>query len=98
MKAEDVLILDLRKLTQITDYFALATATSERQLKAIADRIHRDLKTQGATCLGVEGHAAGGWVLMDYVEVVVHLFSREARDFYALELLWGDAPQVEWAK
>ncbi|HUT33059.1 MAG TPA: ribosome silencing factor [Planctomycetota bacterium] len=96
MKAEDILILDVRKLTQITDYFLLCSAASERQLKAIADRIHRDLKAQGVTCLGIEGEAVGGWVLVDYVDVVVHLFSREARDFYALEMLWGDAPKADW--
>jgi len=96
MKAEDILVLDVRKLTQITDLFVLATAGSERQLKAIADRMHRDLKTQGVACLGVEGDATGGWVLLDYVDVVVHLFSPEARGFYQLEMLWGDAPRVGW--
>jgi len=96
LKAEDILVLDLRKLTQITDYFVLATAGSERQLRAIAERVHRDLKAQGAACLGVEGEATGGWVLLDYVEVVIHVFSREARDFYQLEMLWGDAPRVPW--
>ncbi|MBM4039200.1 MAG: ribosome silencing factor [Planctomycetes bacterium] len=96
MKAEDILVLDVRKLTQITDFFVLASTASERQLKAIAERLHRELKAAGAHCLGVEGEAAGGWVLLDYVDVVVHLFSREARDFYALEMLWGDAPRVRW--
>jgi len=96
LKAEDLLILDLRKLTSITDCFVLATAASERQLKAIADRLHRDLKARGITHLGIEGEPTGGWVLMDYVDVVVHLFSREARAFYALEMLWGDAPRIPW--
>ncbi len=96
MKAEDILVLDLRKLTQITDYFVVATAGSERQLRAIADRLHRDFKAQGVTCLGVEGEPAGGWVLLDYVDVVVHLFAPEARAFYALEMLWGDAPRLAW--
>ncbi len=96
MKAEDILILDVRTLTQITDFFVLATTASERQLKAVADRMHRDLKAAGTHCLGVEGDAAGGWVLLDYVDVVVHAFSREAREFYALEMLWGDAPRLAW--
>ncbi len=96
MKAEDILVLDLRKLTQITDYFVLATATSERQLRAIADRLHRDMKSQGVAPFGVEGAPAGGWVLMDFVDVVVHLFSPEARGFYAIEMLWGDAPRLAW--
>ena len=92
-----MLILDLRGLTEITDCFVVATGASERQLKAIAERIHRDLRTQGITRLGAEGDAAGGWMLLDYVDVVVHLFSREAREFYALEMLWGDAPRIKWA-
>ena len=95
MKAEDILIQDVRKLTQITDFFVLATAASDRQLKAIGERVRRDLKAQGTTCLGIEGEA-GGWVLLDYVDAVVHVFSREAREFYALEMLWGDAPKVAW--
>lgn len=92
------MVLDVRELTQIADMFVLCTAASERQLKAIADRMRRDLKAQGATCLGVEGEPAGGWVLLDYVDVVVHLFSREARAFYQLEMLWGDAPRLAWEK
>lgn len=97
LKGEDIVILDLRKLTPITDYFVLCSGASERQLKAIGDRILLDLKSQGITRLGVEGEAAGGWLLLDYVDVVVHAFSREARAFYALEMLWGDAPKVAWA-
>ena len=96
MKAEEIAILDLRQLTQITDFFVLCTAASERQLGAIADRMHRDLKAQGVTCLGVEGESSTGWILLDYVDIVVHLFSREARAFYALEMLWGDAPRLAW--
>lgn len=98
MKAEDILVLDLRTLTQITDCFVLATGASERQLKAMAERIEREMKTAGVTCLGVEGSAAGGWVLLDYVDVVVHLFSRQARAFYQLEMLWGDAPRLSWSR
>ena len=96
MKAEDIIILDVRTLTDITDFFVLATAASERQLTAIGDRMHRDLRAQSVACLGIEGDAAGGWVLLDYVDVVVHLFSPEARDFYAIEMLWGDAPRLAW--
>ena len=96
LKAEDIIILDMRKLTQITDYFVLCTGASERQLKAIAERVRLDLKAQGVEKLGLEGEAAGGWVLIDYSDVVVHIFGQHARDFYQLEMLWGDAPRVDW--
>lgn len=96
MKAEDILILDVRQLTQITDYFVLCSGASERQLKAVAENLRTGLKGEGVTRLGIEGEAVGGWILLDYCEVVVHVFSREARDFYQLEMLWGDAPRVAW--
>ena len=98
MKAEDILVLDLRKLTQITDYFVLCSGGSERQLKAVAERIRQELKKLGVTRLGAEGEPSSGWILLDYCEVVVHIFSFEARNFYALEMLWGDAPKVNWRK
>jgi len=96
LKGEDIAILDVRKLTQITDHFVLCSAASDRQLKAIGEAIVRELKQQHVTRLGAEGDAAAGWVLLDYVDVVVHLFSHEARAFYQLEMLWGDAPRVDW--
>ena len=95
-KAEEVLILDVRGLTQIADYFVLCTGGSPRQLKAIAEAVRLTLKEQGVTRLGQEGDPASGWILLDYVDVLVHLFSGEARGYYQLELLWGDAPRVEW--
>ena len=98
MKAEDILVLDVRKLTQITDYFVLCSGASERQLKAIAERIRQELKKLGVSRLGAEGTPASGWILLDYCEVVVHIFSLEARNYYALEMLWGDAPKVSWRK
>ena len=95
-KAEDVTVLDVRGLTQIADYFVLCTGGSPRQLKAIAESVHVTLKEQGVTRLGREGDPASGWVLIDYVDVLVHLFGSEARAYYQLELLWGDAPRAEW--
>jgi len=73
-----------------------AEQEGDRQLKATAENVRVSLKEQGVEKLGAEGEAAGGWVLIDYVHVVVHAFSQEARDFYQLEMLWGDAPKVEW--
>jgi ribosome-associated protein len=96
MKGEDILILDLRELTQLTDCFVLCTGRSERQLKAIAKSVREALRAAGARPFGDEGDAPSGWILLDYVDVVVHVFSAQARDYYQLEMLWGDAPRIEW--
>lgn len=92
-KAEDVLVLDVRGLTSYADYFVLMTADSDRQAGAIADAIDEKLKAQGASKVGVEGYESGRWILVDYGDVVAHVFSREARGFYDLEGLWADAPR-----
>jgi len=92
-KAEDVLVLDVRGLTSYADYFVLMTADSDRQAGAIADAVDEKLKAQGATKVGVEGYESGRWILVDYGDVVAHVFSREARGFYDLEGLWADAPR-----
>jgi ribosome-associated protein len=92
-KAEDVLVLDVRGLTSYADYFVLATADSDRQAGAIADHVDQKLKEQGASKVGVEGYESGRWILIDYGDVVAHVFNREARGFYDLEGLWADAPR-----
>jgi ribosome-associated protein len=92
-KAEDVLVLDVRGLTSYADYFVLMTADSDRQAGAIADAVDEKLKQQGATKVGVEGYESGRWILIDYGDVVAHVFNREARGFYDLEGLWADAPR-----
>jgi len=94
-KAEDVLVLDVRGLTSYADYFVLMTADSERQAGAIADGVDEKLKASGATKVGVEGYESGRWILVDYGDVVAHVFSREARGFYDLEGLWADAPRFQ---
>jgi ribosome-associated protein len=94
-KAEDVLVLDVRGLTSYADYFVLMTAESDRQAGAIADAVDEKLKAQGATKVGVEGYESGRWILVDYGDVVAHVFSREARGFYDLEGLWADAPRFQ---
>ncbi|GEJ59480.1 ribosome silencing factor [Anaeromyxobacter diazotrophicus] len=94
-KAEDVLVLDVRGLTSYADYFVLMTADSDRQAGAIADGVDERLKAQGATKVGVEGYESGRWILVDYGDVVAHVFSREARGFYDLEGLWADAPRFQ---
>jgi ribosome-associated protein len=91
-KAEGVLALDLRGISSATDFFLLATGNSDIQVKAIADRIIDELKKEGVRPNHVEGLQGGRWVLIDYVDWVVHVFHPEAREFYQLEHLWGDAP------
>jgi len=94
-KAADIKILDLRKLTTITDYFVICTAHSDVQVKAIADAIMEGSKKEGERPWHKEGMTHKTWVLLDYVEVVVHIFLNETRNFYGLEKLWGDAKVTE---
>lgn len=91
-KAEDVLALDLRGVSSATDFFVLATGNSDVQIRAIAERILEGLSDQGLSPLHVEGMDRARWVLLDFVDFVVHIFHPQARSFYQLELLWGDAP------
>jgi len=90
-KARDVVILDLRKLTSMTDYFVVCTGDSETQVKAIADAIMSGMEDRGESAWHVEGLQNLQWVLVDFVDVVVHIFHKDARVFYGLEKLWGDA-------
>ena len=92
-KAEDVVVLDVRGLTSYADYVVLMTADSDRQAGAIADAVDERLKERGATKVGVEGYEGGRWILIDYGDVVAHVFNRESRGFYDLEGLWADAPR-----
>jgi ribosome-associated protein len=93
VKAADLTILDVADLLALVDVFLLATASSDRQLKAVAERIEERLREQDRKPLRREGTADAGWVLLDYGDLVCHLFSAEQRDFYALERLWADVPQ-----
>lgn len=90
-KGYDVKILDLKNLTTFADYFVICSADSDTQVKAIADEIDKELRDEGIRFWHKEGYRALSWVLMDYVDVVVHIFKKEAREFYKLEKLWGDA-------
>ncbi len=85
------------QLTAVFDFFLLVTGTSSRQLHAIADEIKTTLAAKfGEKRLGMEGYAAGTWILQDYGDVVIHLFDEKARDYYSLEQLWSDARRVDW--
>ncbi len=95
-RAKDVLLLDLRQATPLIDFFVIASANSRRQAYAIASEIDQELKKLGEAKLGMEGAEEGRWILTDYGDFVVHIFSEDARTYYALEEIWGDAPRVEW--
>jgi ribosome-associated protein len=91
-KAADVTLLDLRGLSTATDFFLLASGRSDTQVTAIAEQLVNEMREEGVRAGSVEGLRGGRWVLVDYFDFVVHVFHPEARDFYQLERLWGDAP------
>ena len=97
LKAEDVVALDLRGISSATDFFVLATGNSDIQVRAIAEHVRDELKKLGVRPLHVEGLDKARWVLMDFVDFVVHVLHPSARAFYQLELLWGDAPTRDFA-
>jgi len=96
-KAQDIKVLRTTDITILADYFVICTAGSTTQLKTLSDEVEMVLKEKGENPLRREGHRSGGWVLIDFGCVVVHLFSKEAREFYTLERLWGDAEDVDIA-
>ena len=93
-KANDVLLLDLRGVTDMTDFFIVASGTSDTHVRAIGDHVITDLKKEGVPVHHVEGLEKGRWVLLDYVDFVVHIFHPTLRGFYQLERLWGDAEVI----
>jgi ribosome-associated protein len=93
-KAEDVVILDMRKLTSFTDFFLICTGESEPQIKAISKNVQEKLAELGWKPGHLEGRSDTGWVLLDYSDFVVHIFSPEKRGYYELERLWADAPRM----
>lgn len=95
-KGTDIVVYDLHGLTDITDYFVLVTAHSKAQIRAIAETIAQELKHRGLRRIGQEGNEMGQWLLLDYSDCVIHIFSSELREFYGLESLWGDAPKLDW--
>jgi ribosome-associated protein len=95
-RGRDIVILDMRELTPLFDYFVLATGSSRRQLHAISEEIDNTLENIGDRRLGIEGYVDGRWILLDYGDVVVHLFDGEAREYYSLEQLWCRARRMAW--
>lgn len=95
-QAERVVILDVRDLIVITDYFVIATASSDRQVKSVTEVIEDALRELGSKAVRREGELEGRWLLLDFIDLVVHVFGVEERDFYDLERLWMDAPRIDW--
>jgi len=94
-KAKDMIILNVKGLSNFADYFVICSGTSDRQVRALTSSIQENLKKSGIVPRGVEGENLGKWVLMDYDDLIVHIFYEPVRAFYDLERLWSDAPQME---
>lgn len=93
-KATDIVIIDMRKIVAFTDYMVLATGQNTRQTKAIAEEVRRQLRDErGARPKRIEGDREGEWILLDFLDIVVHVFTPQAREFYRLDRLWRKAPQ-----
>ena len=90
----NIVVMDLTGVSPATDYFVIATGTSDRQIRAVADEISQEAKKQKIQRFGRAGYEQARWVLLDFIDVVVHLFDAEYRDYYDLELLWGDAQRL----
>jgi ribosome-associated protein len=93
-KGYDVKILDLRTLTAVADYFIICSADSDTQVKAIADEVDKRMRDEGVRSWHTEGYRSLNWVLIDFVDIVVHVFKKESREYYSLDKLWGDAPVI----
>jgi ribosome-associated protein len=93
-KANDVVLLDLRGVTDMTDFFIVASGTSDTHVRSVGERLAEDMKKLGSPVYHMEGTAKGRWVLLDFVDFVVHVFHPTLRDFYQLERLWADAESI----
>ncbi|MEK7817734.1 MAG: ribosome silencing factor [Actinomycetota bacterium] len=94
-KAEGIVILDMKQICSYTDFFVICSGRSSRQAQAICDEVRLKVKVAGVSPSSLEGEVKGDWILMDYLDVIVHIFTPEARDFYRLEVLWKEALRVE---
>jgi len=97
-KGRDVLVLDMRGITPLYDFFVLATGASRRQIHTITEEIDDAMHERGDRRLSVEGYQSSKWVVQDYGDVVVHVFDEPTRQYYAIEELWADAPRVDWQR
>lgn len=94
-KAQDIKVIDIRQVTVIADYFLIADGANPNQVQAMVDNVEEVLGKAGYECRQIEGYGTGGWVLMDYGDIIVHAFSREDRLFYDLERIWRDGKLLE---
>ncbi|MEK7717844.1 MAG: ribosome silencing factor [Pseudomonadota bacterium] len=97
-KTQNIAVLDVRKISDFTDYMVIATGTSNRHVQSSADKVVETLRGHGVRPVGIEGKQLGDWVLIDFGDVVVHIMREQTRDFYNLEKLWSDAKRVEPGK
>ena len=97
-KARDVVVLDMRGITPLYDYFILATGSSRRQIHTLAEEIDAALRAEGDARMGIEGYQASKWVVQDYGDILVHVFDPDTREYYKLEELWADAQRVDWER
>jgi ribosome-associated protein len=97
-RCSDIIVLDLKGKSPATDYFVIATGTSDRQMRTVADEICYAAKQRRLQRFGGAGYDRARWILLDFIDVVIHIFDREYRDYYDLELLWGDAKRLKWEK
>ena len=95
-QATDIVVLDVHEVIVITDVFVICTASTQRQVKTVIEAVEDALREMGEKPVRREGEPEGGWWLLDYIDLVVHVFGEEERDYYDLERLWKDAPKVEW--
>lgn len=94
-KAKDITAIEIRNLTTLGDYFVIASGSSDTQVKALCDAVEDGMTALGFEPLSVEGYRSGMWVVLDYTEIIIHIFNERTREFYSLERLWADAPKVE---
>jgi ribosome-associated protein len=92
----NIVVLDLKGISPATDYFVIVTGTSDRQMRTVADEICEAAREHGLQRFGRAGYEQARWILLDFIDVVVHIFDSEYRDYYDLELLWGDAKRLKW--
>jgi ribosome-associated protein len=97
-KGSDILVLDLRAITPLFDFFVIATGTSRRQVHTITEEVDAALRAVGDTRAGIQGYEASKWVVQDYGDVLVHVFDPDTRDYYRLEELWADAKKIDWER
>jgi ribosome-associated protein len=95
-RSRDIVVLDLTDVTPIVDFFVIATGSTRRQMHAVAEEVDRILNERGSSRVGLEGYRESSWILQDYGDVCLHVFTEEMRKLYDLERLWADAPRIQW--